>query len=318
MVTREQFQTIKVKPGLAKLSDGTPLASLEMITVITLDSEENPQGMNINLRGMLPVGFAMREGVRLAEGRMFSPGRREVVVGQSISARYPAARLGGTIEFGRGAWTVVGILDGGSTAFNSEIFADLNLVSADYDRSQALSSALLRTEPGQMEALKKSLLDDRQLNIDVTPERDYYAQQTQSALPVQFMGTLVAVIMAVGSGLAAMNTMYAAVARRSGEIATLRVLGFSRFAILTSFFLEALLLASAGGLVGLLLVLPLDGSTTAMGSFTTFTEVAFRFRISPDVAAAGFVFALVIGGIGGLMPAVSAARKEILTGLRAV
>jgi ABC-type antimicrobial peptide transport system permease subunit len=149
-------------------------------------------------------------------------------------------------------------------------------------------------------------------------EKDYYEKQTMSAAPIQFVGIFVSVIMAVGSSFAAMNTMYAAIARRAREIGTLRVLGFSRFAILASFFFESILLSLFGGLLGLLLVLPLNGFTTGIGNFVTFSEVAFNFRVGPQVMAVGLAFAIVLGAMGGLFPAGSAARKEILTALRDV
>jgi putative ABC transport system permease protein len=317
VISRTQYQDLKLKPGIARDASGEPMASLELVTVIVIESPEAPGGININLRGLTPIGFAMRENVRLMSGRMFQPGRREVVVGKSLAARYPAARLGGALEFGRGAWTVVGVMDGGRSAANSEVFADLNQLAADQNRETALSSVLLRTTgAAAMQALINDLASDPRLNVDAVAEKAYYAQQTSSALPIQALGYFVAIIMAVGSSFAAMNTMYAAVARRAPEIGTLRVLGFSRIAILKSFFIESLLLSLAGGLMGCLLVLPLNGLTTAVGSFVTFSEISFDFIVSPRIMAIGVGFGLVLGALGGLLPAASAARKEILNALR--
>jgi ABC-type antimicrobial peptide transport system permease subunit len=318
-MTQEQFQTIKVKQGIASLPDGGPMASLELVTVVIIESPENPAGININLRGLTTTGFAMREYTKIAEGRMFQPGRREVVVGKGLAKRYPKARIGSKLDFGRGEWDVVGVMDGGRSAADSEIFGDLAQLASDQNREAALSSALIRAnDRASMDALMKDLKDDRRLNVDTVSEKDYYEAQTASALPIQFLGIFVAIIMAIGSSFAAMNTMYAAVARRSAEVGTLRVLGFSKAGILISFLIESLLLSLLGGVIGCLLVLPLNNFTTGIGSFVTFSEFTFDFRITPGIMLTGIVFALVMGALGGLCPASSAARKEILTALREI
>jgi putative ABC transport system permease protein len=302
--------------GIAR--DGNePMASLEMITVINLPSVDNPEGTNVSLRGILPVGIKMRDGLQLQEGRWFQPGRREVVVGKSIAKRYPGAHLGKTMRFGRGDWEVVGVMDAGQSSANSEIFADLNQISSDFNRADGLSSALLRaTDQASVTALINSLNDDRRLGVEAQTEKSYWDAQTNSAAPLQFLGLFISIIMAVGSSFAAMNTMYAAVARRAREIGTLRVLGFSRGSILLSFLFESLLLAVIGGLIGCLLVLPLNNITTGIGSFVTFSEIAFNFRVSPEIMLIGIAFAVFMGTLGGLFPARMAARKEILTALR--
>jgi putative ABC transport system permease protein len=319
-VTQETFQILKVKPGIAKNAKGDPMASLEVVTVIILESPEIPSGININLRGLTADGFAMRgTDIRIVEGRMFTPGRREVVVGRGIANRYPVARLGKTLSFGKGQWEVVGVMDAGRSAANSEVFCDLFQLASDQNRETTLSSALLRAnDEVSMQALINNLSNDRQLNVDAVTEGAYYAAQTSAATPIQALGVFVSIIMAVGSSFAAMNTMYAAVARRSAEIGTLRVLGFSKIGILTSFFLESLLLSFLGGLLGCLLVLPLNNFQTGIGNFITFSEITFNFRVTPQIMAVGIAFALVMGAIGGLFPAASAARKEILTALRQI
>jgi putative ABC transport system permease protein len=317
-ITREVFQDIKANPGIAHAGD-EPLASLEMVTVINLPSVDNPDGANITLRGLLPLGSKMRDDLKLAEGRWFSPGQREIVIGKSVAKRYPAAKMGQKLRFGRGEWTVVGIMDGGQSAVNSEIWGDLNQISSDFNRSDGLSSVLVRaTDASTVPALVNSLNDDRRLNVTAMTEKSYYDQQTVSAAPVQFLGIFISVVMAVGSSFAAMNTMYAAVARRSREIGTLRVLGFSRGGILFSFFIESLLLSVLGGLIGCLLVLPLNNITTGVGSFITFSEISFNFKVGPLIMITGILFALFMGAIGGLFPARMAAKKEILTALREV
>jgi putative ABC transport system permease protein len=316
--TRTQFQDLKFKAGIARVQNGDPMASLEVVTVINLPSVDYPEGNNVTVRGLLPIGLEMRKGLRISAGRWFDAGKREVVVGKSIAQRYPGAALGKRIAFGRGDWEVVGVMDAGQSAQNSEIFGDLNQVSTDLDRTEVLSSALVRApDSASAAALLNSINDDQRLNMNAVSEKEYYALQTVSAAPIEYLGIFVSIVMAIGSSFAAMNTMYAAVARRSREIGTLRVLGFSRGSILFSFFLESVLLAGLGGILGCLLVFPLNGVTTGIGS-TTFSELAFSFRVTPQIMLAGILFASVLGAVGGVFPARMAANKEILVALREV
>lgn len=317
--TRTSYQDLKFKQGIARSKSGEPMASLEMVTVVNLESVDAPNGMNITLRGISPVGLEMRDNLKLEAGRWFSAGQREAVVGKSVAKRYPAAHIGSKLHFGRGDWEIVGIMSAGDSAVNSEIFTDLNQASSDYNRADVLSSALIRaTDLVAANALINDIRSDQRLNMDAIPETEYYQQQTSSSAPIKYLGFVVATIMMVGSSFAAMNTMYAAVARRAKEIGTLRVLGFSRGGILTSFVLESLLLSLLGGLIGCLLVLPLNNITTGIGSFQTFSEMAFNFRVTPVIMLMGVAFALLMGAIGGVFPARNAARKEILAALREI
>src|SRR5207247_2277567 len=280
-VDRLAYQAMKFKAGVARAANGDPMVSPEGIVVINLPSVDNPEGSNVTLRGITPMGIQMREGIKLASGRWFEQGKREVVVGKSIAARFPGARMGQRIAFGRGEWEVVGIMDVGKSAHNSEIFSDLNLTGADFGRTEGFSSVLMRAiDPVTVAALVNDLNNDQRLSVSARTEMDYYESQTKSGLLIQFLGFFVSIIMAVGSGFAATNTMYAAVARRGREIGTLRVLGFSRGSILLSFLAESLLLSLVGGILGCLLVLPLNGLTTGISNFTTFSEVAFNFQVS--------------------------------------
>jgi putative ABC transport system permease protein len=317
-ITREAFQILKSKPGIAVNQAGEPMASPEIVTVINLPSVDSPNGMNVTLRGLMQVGIGMRD-VRIAQGRWFQQGKREVVVGNSVAKRYPNAQPGKTLRFGRGEWEVVGVMDAGQSATGSEIWGDLNQIASDFNREAQLNSVLIRaTDVAAMHALVNSINDDRQLNASSLTEREYYEQQTSAGDPLKFFGMLVAVIMAIGSSFAAMNTMYAAVARRTTEIGTLRSIGFSRTSILISFLIESLLLALLGGLLGCLLVLPLNGVMTGVGSRVTFSEIAFIFRVSPQALFSGIAFALIIGAIGGFFPAYNAARKEILVAIKEI
>jgi putative ABC transport system permease protein len=319
LLTQQQFQIVKNFPGIATGRDGQPLASLEIVTVINLPNADNPNGMNITVRGLSTRGTTEMRKLKLIAGRWFQPGQREVTVGKATAKRYPNAQLGRQLRFGKGLWTVVGIMDSGGGAVDSEIFGDGAQVASDFNRPDTYSSALLQaTDEVTAAALKKSLEDDRRLNVTVMSEKEYYEAQTISAQPVKFLGIFVCIIMAIGSCFAAMNTMYAAVARRAKEVGTLRILGFTRGSITLSFLIESLLLSLLGGLLACVITLPLNGVTTGMGNFITFSETSFNFRVGPEVMAIGIVFSLILGAIGGFLPARHAAKKEILTALRDV
>jgi putative ABC transport system permease protein len=313
---RSTYQDLKFKSGIARGKDGQPLASLEVVTVVNLAATEGGEGTNVTVRGLQPAGIEMRRGIHLTAGRWFQDGHREVVVGKPVVDRYPEAGIGKKVRFGRGDWEVVGVIDAGNGAQGSEIWGDLNQVAADLQRLDVLSSALVEaSDPMTAQALVNDINNDQRLNMTAESEQEYYEAQTTSAAPIEFIGIFVAIIMAVGSSFAAMNTMYAAVARRAREIGTLRVLGFSRFSILSSFFVESVLLSGLGGILGCLLVLPLNGVTTGIGN-ANFAETAFNFHVSPGIMAGGIVFAIILGSVGGLFPARMASRKEILTALR--
>jgi putative ABC transport system permease protein len=318
LLTPQQFQIVKSFPGIATGSDGRPVASMEVVTIINMPSQEHPDGINITLRGLSQDGIAMRK-LKISQGRWFQPGQREITVGKNLAKRYPAAQVGKQLHFGKGIWTIVGVMDGGDSAVNSEVFGDGNAVAADFNRPDTYSSALLQaTDEVSAAALKKSLEADRRLNVTVLNEREYYDAQTLSAAPIKYLGYFVCIIMAIGSCFASMNTMYAAVARRAKEIGTLRILGFARGSILWSFFLESVLLALIGGVLACLIVFPLNRVTTSLGNFVTFSETSFDIKIGPDIMLIGIAFSLILGAIGGLLPARQAAKKEILTALREV
>jgi len=313
----ENFQTLKTLSGIAKDKNGDPLVSGEITVVIVLPRKDGSGEANVTVRGLMQDGLLLRETVKLADGRWFTPGQREVVVSNSIRKRFIHANVGDSLEFGKGPWKVVGVFDAGGMAYESEVWGDVNQMTSDFDRQGVYSSAYLRaTDPAAADALKHRVSDDQRLKLDSMLEPEYYATQTKSGAVIQFIGWLVAAIMAVGSSFAAMNTMYAAVAYRSREIATLRVIGFSRPSILTSFVLEALLLSFLGAIVGIILMLPFNGMTTGTQNQVTFSEVVFGLQMTPGVVAAAIIFALFMGLFGGIFPAWHASRREILAALR--
>ncbi|HUO24555.1 MAG TPA: ABC transporter permease [Candidatus Aquilonibacter sp.] len=311
------FPILTTLPGIAKDSHGQPMASGEWVVVIVLPRKDGTGEVNVTVRGMMPDGLELRPSAKLIAGRWFRTGQREVVVSKSIRDRFAHANIGDTMEFGKGKWTVVGVFDAGGSAYESEIWGDVNQMASDFDRQGGYASAYLRaTDPVAADALVHRVSDDQRLKLEGMLETNYYAKQTSSGAPIKYIGIVVAVIMAIGSSFAAMNTMYAAVAYRGREIATLRVLGFSRPSILTSFVLESLMLALLGAIVGILLMLPFNGMETGTSNAVTFSEVVFSLQITPLVAAVAIAFALVMGLAGGFAPAWHAARQNILSALR--
>lgn len=313
----DNFGVLKTLPGIATNNAGEPLISGETVVVIVLPRADGSGEVNVSVRGMMQNGLALRSGVKLIQGRWFTPGQREVVVSNSIHKRFAHANVGDSMDFGKGTWQVVGIFDAGGTAYESEVWGDVNQMNSDFDRQGVFSSAYLRaTDPVAALALKNRVGDDQRLKLDSSLETEYYERQTSNGAVIRFIGWLVAGIMAIGSSFAAMNTMYAAVAYRSREIATLRVIGFSRPSILTSFVLEAILLSILGAIVGIIIMLPFNGMTTGTSNQVTFSEVVFSLQLTPLVLGSAVLFAITMGLFGGIFPAWHASRREILAALR--
>jgi len=315
-VTRDSLQVIKYLDGIAKTDKGESWVSPELIVLINLPRRGQTQGSNVTIRGLGPDGPALRPDFKMIAGRFFRSGLREVIISKRISERFQDCGLGEKLKFAKGYWTVVGLFEAGGTAYDSEIWTDANDLSADFDR-EAYSSVMLRaSDGGAVTRLAEQISNDRRLHLKPLSEREYYESQTRFAAPIKALGLFIAALMAVGASFAAMNTMYAAVARRTKEIGTLRVVGYSRASILLSFILESVLIALLGGLLGCVLSLPVNGITTGTTNFATFSEVAFNFRITPRLLTDGMIFAVFMGVIGGFFPAWRAAHENIVTALR--
>ena len=315
-VDRDAMQVIRDLPGIARNAKGDPMVSGETILVIVLPRRDGTGDTNVTVRFVTPMGIELRPEIKLAEGRWFTPGQREIVVSRSVHGRFNQVNIGDSVWIGKGPWKVVGIFDSHGSAHESEVWGDINQLSSDFDRETYSSVLIHATDPVAAAALKNRVTDDVRLKLNGMLEPDYYAQQTSTGGPIKFVGFMVAFIMAVGSSFAAMNTMYAAVAYRAREIATLRVVGFSRPSILTSFVLESLMLALLGAAVGILLMLPFNGMSTGTSNPVTFSEAIFSLRMTKDVVLTAAAFAIVMGLIGGLAPAWHAARQNILNALR--
>jgi putative ABC transport system permease protein len=315
-VDRDALPIMKELPGVARDAQSQPLISGEDLLVVVLPRNDGTGETNVTVRYLSAAGIAMRPETKLVAGRWFNAGQREIVVSNSIHKRFAQANIGDSIWIGKGPWTVVGIFDAGGTAHDSEIWGDINQLAADFDRTSYNSILIRATDPVAGDALKNRVNDDQRLKLNGMLETDYWAKQTSSGNPIKFVGMIVAVIMAVGSCFAAMNTMYAAVAYRAREIATLRVIGFSRPSILTSFVFESVMLSLLGALVGIVLMLPFNGMTTGTNNPITFSEAVFSLRMTPGVVATAVIFAVIMGLFGGIAPAWHAARREILASLR--
>ena len=315
--TKDKLPILKELPGIAKDSQGEPFVSGEWVVVVVLPRKDGTGEVNVTLRGMGPDGLELRPRAKLLAGQWFMPGQHEVVVSQSIHNRFRHTDVGEMLDFGKGPWKVTGIFDGGGTSYDSEIWGDVNQVADQFNRQNALGSAYLRATDGvAADALKHRVADDQRLELEGMLKTEYYDKQTSSGAPIRFMGYVVAVTMAIGSIFAATNTMYAAVAYRSREIATLRVIGFGRGSILASFVFESVLLALLGAAVGIIVMLPFNGMSTGTSNAVTFSEVVFSMRITFSVVVSAVVFAVAMGLIGGVAPAWGAARREILAALR--
>lgn len=315
-VTQEQYRTLRDLEGVTK--DGRePLVSPEMVVAINRPRRGSTKGANITLRGVKPIALDLRADMQIVEGRMFQPGLREIILSRRIQERFQDTGLGDRMRFGSSDWEVVGIFDAAGTAQDSEIWADLTLLGQAYGRGALLTSVLLRTtDVATQEALAKRIEDDPRLRMKAQQETKYYQEANTGSGLIRVLGNFVAVIMGIGVCFAGMNTMYAAVINRRQEIATLRVLGFRRRNILFSFAAESLTLALVGGVVGCVLALPINGLSTGTLNFATFSEIAFAFRVTPDLVLKGMLFAVFLGLFGGLLPSWNASRQQIVQALR--
>jgi putative ABC transport system permease protein len=309
---------IIVDDRVARGADGQPLASWEWVIVISLVKATDGMPTNVTLRAVPPRAFEVRGGIRVVEGRSFTPGLDEVIVGRKLTERIRGVKLGERVKYQHKQLNVVGIFESQGGAFESEIWGDFETFGAIFQRGAGSNSLIVRMkDPTTIPELDRWIRSQPQMQLQALPERKYYEEQAGPLAGIlRFVARAVAIIMGVGAVFGAMNTMYAIVAARTREIGTLRALGFSRRAILTSFLIESVFLALVGGAVGCLLALPMHGFSTGTGQTQSFSEIAFAFRITPGIMLTGMVFAAVMGLVGGLLPAFRGARLPITAALR--
>ena len=313
----EQRQMIVVRDEVERAADGQPLASPEDV-VVTMKPKKDGEPTNITVRGVTARAFEVRSGIKMVEGRMFTPGLYEVIAGDKIAKRVQGLDIGSSVKLQKHEWKVVGIFSSQGGAFESEIWGDQEVMGVDFGRSGGSNALSVRLKPGtDVASLDRWIRSNPQMQLQAVSERKYYDDQAGPlARILRQLATFVAIIMGVGAVFGAMNTMYAIVAARTREIGTLRALGFSRRAILFSFVLESVTLALAGGAIGCLIAFPMNGYSTGTGQTQSFSEIAFAFRITPQIVTTALVFAVAMGVIGGLLPAFRAARLPITSALR--
>ncbi len=317
-VALDSVKIIQDAPGIAPGAGG-PLVTPEAVLMAPIPLLSTGTDANVELRGVSPNVLDIRKQIKIVQGRMFTPGLAEVIVGKNANTTYSGLTLGNTIGLGSMRWQVVGIFDAGGSAFDSEVWGDAHLLTAAYNRPDTFfqSVTVHLASPDTLSQLKDAITADPRLNVDVTREIDYYAKQsTRMTTLITRLGGFVALVMAIGAVFGALNTMYSAVADRGREIATMRALGFGGPSVVLSFLIEALLISFVGGLLGCLAVLRLNGMTTSTINFQTFSNLAFAFKITPGLLAEGIIFALAMGVLGGFFPAVRAARLPVATALR--
>jgi putative ABC transport system permease protein len=317
-VTLEQVRVIEDAPGVARDARG-PLASAEVVVIAGFKLRSSGTVANAQVRGVSDRALQVRDNVRVVRGRFFRPGLAELVVGRNAIGAYRGFELGSTVRFGGGTWNVVGVFDAGGTAFDSEIWCDANVLNQVYKRPgnvfQSVTARL--TSAAAFAPFRDALSSDPRLSVRVERERSYYERQSRTLTRlIRVLGVMIALVMGIGAVFGALNTMYSAVAERAREIATMRALGFGAAAVVLSFVAEAVFIALLGGVLGCLAVLPINGLTTGTLNWQTFSHLAFAFRVTPALLLGGLAFALLMGLVGGIPPAIRAARRPVAVALR--
>ncbi len=315
---RESTRIIADAPGVARTAEG-PLASAELFVIINLPKRSTSTDANVPMRGVERPAFKVRDQLKLVAGRMFEWGRNEVIVGVGATSEFAGLELGGKLRVGRREWPIVGIFSAGGGTAESEIWTDASVLQAAYQRGDTFQSVYVKlVSPSAFQEFKDGLTTDPRLNVKVLRQAEYYAQQSTAVTKlITTLGYLIAALMAIGAVFGALNTMYSSVSARTREIATLRALGFGSGAVVVSVMIESLVLAAVGGAVGAVLAyVTFNGLHTATMNWNSFSQVTFAFAVTPELLAQGIVWAVLIGLIGGLFPALRGARLPIAAALR--
>lgn len=316
---REQSDLIANAPGVAKNAEGQPLVSPEVFVVADVPKRATGTNANLPIRGVGSMATELREHFKIEEGRMFEPGRAEMIAGRAAADQFEGLEIGSTLSVRGSDWKVVGIFSSNGDVYESETWVDAPVAQAAFRRGNTVQSVRAQlTDADAFDQFATALDDDKRLEVSVSRESDYFSRQSQAfTQTIRSFGTAVAFIMAIGAIFGALNTMYSAVSTRSVEIATLRALGFGGLSVVISVIIEAMLLALAGGFIGALLIyFVLNGYTVSTLNNATFSQVAFDFAVTPQLMSSGLILALFLGFIGGLLPAIRAARVPIVEALR--
>jgi putative ABC transport system permease protein len=317
-VSRDKYRIIESLPGIEQGADRRPIVSPELVVIFKLARYDNATGSNVNVRGVTPKALEIRPYIKLVDGRMFRSGVNEVIVSERMRKRFVNMNIGESFKSGTQTWTVVGVFDADGTSFDSEIWADVEILALAQKRTEYSSVLLKPVDAAAFRAIADAISTDTRLKLQTKSEYKYYDDQTSGLLGIRILVTIVTFFMVLGAILGAMNTMFSAIASRKRELATMRALGFKRRDVLLSVVIESIVVSGIAGIVGVLLALPVNGIATGTANFITFSEVAFNFNISPRVALFAVGLAIVAGVIGGLLPAISAARLPITRALREI
>jgi putative ABC transport system permease protein len=317
VVDHDTAALVAQAPQVLRSPQGQPIASPELVVVAALPKKSNGLDANVEIRGVGERAWDLRPNIRIIVGRRFKPGLRELIAGKGAAGQFKNLDIGSTLKLNGQLWSIVGQFDS-ADSHNSELWGDTDVVGSTYRRGSSTASINIRlTDAGAFDALKATLASDPRLKVDVTTTREYYNRQSEAlARLIRILGTTVGVIMAIGAVFGALNTMYAAVAARSREIATLRAIGFRGLPVVVSVLLETMLLATLGGALGAALAWVIFDNYTASTLGSNFSQVVFAFNVSPALLWSGLKWALAIGFIGGLFPAMRAARQPVTVGLR--
>ncbi len=319
IISHDQAAIVSSLPTVKTGPDGKPLMSTEVVVVINLKYAGSEGGYgNLTVRGISPPAIAIRPQVRLIAGRMFQWGSREIIVGKATTTRYVGVAVGESVKFGGDLWKIVGIFDAGGSGFDSEMWGDGIQLGQAFDRPVYSTLTFQLSQPDAFGQFRAAMEKDIRLQeLDAKPEKQFYAEQSEAMSTfISILGLVITVIFSLGAMIGAMITMYSAVSNRTVDIGTLRALGFQRRSILGAFLLESILLAAGGGLVGILLASSLQFITISTLNYASFSELAFSFSMSPEIVGMSMLFAVLMGVLGGFLPAIRAARLAIVSALR--
>jgi len=317
-VSRYQAGIIQTLPEVALDREGQPLVAGEVVVLINKNKRGTTLPANLMVRGIAPKSLAIRPAIKVVSGRMFETGQTEIIVGNDVSKRFDGCGLGETITFGMTDWTVVGIFEAGGASFESEIWGDVDQLMPAFGRPVYSSMTFRLNNPSSFDSMKERLMTDPRMTVDIKRERQYYDEQSEATASfIKILGTIISIIFSLGAIIGAMITMYAAVANRTIEIATMRALGFRRRNILAAFLVEAIVISIIGGALGLLAASFLQVLSISTMNWNTFSDLSFSFSLSSTIILQALIFAVVMGIAGGFLPAVRASRIKIVEALRA-
>ena len=317
VITRDQTPLIAALPGIVRAADGKALVSPELSQVVNLVSRNDGGDVNVQFRGVGPQGWAIRPQIKIVQGRKFNPGLREIVIGKGAQTQFRDMEVGKQLKLANQQWTIVGVFEA-KDSHDSELWTDADVLGPSYQRQAFQSVTVKLTGKSGFKQLKAALAGDPRLKLDVATTRDYYGKQSEGLTKlIKILGSVIGAIMAIGAVFGALNSMYAAVAGRAREIATLRALGFRGLPVVTAVMLETMLLALLGGVLGALIAWLVFNGYTVSTLGNNFSQVVFQFKVSPELAWTGLKWALGIGLVGGLFPALRAARLPVTEALRA-